>query len=199
MTRRASLLAGLAPAAALAVAMTATPAAAATDPGFLDASNLPKQTGVDWFAGPVTAGTPDPLPFCYGQSLPGATSVHRAFWTDLDTSAVQVTIVERDEQRAKDLAALLNKAVRTCASRTQAQDPGTTARYRSLGHLKVEEGVTLHGVRTSTESSKDVHLFAVGRDGRTVTVVSWGRMGTFADAPVPAFKQTAREAVRKLY
>ena len=42
-------------------------------------------------------------------------------------------------------------------------------------------------------------LLSVGRDGRTVTVVQWGQMGDFGDAPVAAFKKTTTTAVNKLY
>ncbi|MEU6893562.1 hypothetical protein ABZ934_17520 [Streptomyces sp. NPDC046557] len=43
-----------------------------------------------------------------------------------------------------------------------------------------------------------MHLYGIGRDGATVTVVKWGRMGTLADAPVAAFKKTTATAVNKL-
>ena len=36
-------------------------------------------------------------------------------------------------------------------------------------------------------------------DNRTVTVVKWGQMGDFDDAPVAAFKKTTITAVNKLY
>ncbi|MGW5343992.1 hypothetical protein [Streptomyces sp. HUAS TT3] len=186
--------------AAVATAALAAPAAAADGPAFLDARELPRQTGTAWHAGPVTAGVPDPLPFCVGEALPGATSRHRAFWTDLDTNAVQVTVVERDEAAARSLAALFDAAVKSCADRVAQQDPDVKAEWRDFGRVEVEEGARVQGVRTAHAwAGNDVHLFAVGRDGRTVTVVHWGRMGTFQDAPVNAFKNTTRTAVNKLY
>ena len=45
----------------------------------------------------------------------------------------------------------------------------------------------------------DIRLLSVGRDGRTVTVVDWGQMGGFKDAPVKAFKKTTTTAVNKLH
>ncbi|MEU7552813.1 hypothetical protein AB0B01_10690 [Streptomyces sp. NPDC044571] len=188
-------------AAVSAIVSAAAPSAIAADgPAFLDARELPPQAGTAWHAGPVTSGTPDPLPFCVGGALPGATSQHRAFRTDVDADAVQVTVVERDETHARSLAALLNAAVKGCAERAEQQDPDVTAEWRDYGRVDAEDGASVQGVRTAHAwTGNDVHLFAVGRDGRTVTVVHWGRMGTFKDAPVNPFKKTTRTAVDKLY
>ncbi|MFD9339633.1 hypothetical protein ACFWBF_35425 [Streptomyces sp. NPDC060028] len=192
--------AATAAAAVIASPVAAPPAVAADGPAFLDARELPPQAGTSWHAGPVTDGTPDPLPFCVGEALPGATSRHRAFWTDVDTGAVQVTVVERDETAARSLAALFDSAVKGCAERVQQQDPEVKAEWRDYGRVGAEDGASVKGVRTTHAwTGSDVHLFAVGRDGRTVTVVHWGRMGTFTDAPVSAFKKTTRTAVNKLY
>ncbi|MEU2392936.1 hypothetical protein [Streptomyces sp. NPDC007369] len=202
MTHRPFATACLAAAvtAAAAATLAVSPAAAADGPAFLDARELPRQAGTAWHAGPVSSGVPDPLPFCVGEALPGATSRHRAFWTDVDTNAVQVTVVERDEAAARSLAALLNAAVKNCAERVEQQDPDVEAEWRDFGRVEAEEGARVQGVRTTHAwAGNDVHLFAVGRDGRTVTVVHWGRMGTFRDAPVNAFKNTTRTAVNKLY
>ncbi|MFD7629216.1 hypothetical protein ACFV7Q_24855 [Streptomyces sp. NPDC059851] len=202
MSHRPSISTCLAAAVAAlsAAALAAPPAVAADGPAFLDARELPRQAGTAWHAGPVTAGVPDPLPFCVGEALPGATSRHRAFWTDVDTNAVQVTVVERDETAARSLAALLDAAVEGCAERVEQQDPDVSAEWRDFGRVEAEEGARVQGVRTTHAwAGIDVHLFAVGRDGRTVTVVHWGRMGTFRDAPVSAFKKTTRTAVNKLH
>ncbi|NYV78253.1 hypothetical protein [Streptomyces sp. UH6] len=179
-------------------ATTATAAHAASTPGFLAPADLPPHPSSDWYAGEVTAGTPDPLPFCYGQALPGATSRHREFWTELDATARQVTVVEKDTASAERLADLLHRTVRQCAARTEAQYPDVDATGRSLGRVNVEEGARLYAVQVDTEYTRDIHLFSVGRDGRTVTVVQWGQMGRFKDAPVAAFRDTARTSVAKL-
>ncbi|WP_151770442.1 hypothetical protein [Streptomyces abyssomicinicus] len=179
-------------------ATTATTAHAASTPGFLAPADLPPHPSSDWYAGEVTAGTPDPLPFCYGQALPGATSRHREFWTELDATARQVTVVEKDAASAKRLADLLHRTVKQCAARTEAQYPDVDATGRSLGRVNVEEGARLYAVQVDTEYTRDIHLFSVGRDGRTVTVVQWGQMGRFKDAPVAAFRDTARTSVAKL-
>ncbi|GHH88350.1 hypothetical protein GCM10018793_67720 [Streptomyces sulfonofaciens] len=197
-TRARTALTALATGAVLALAApSATAATAADGPGFLDPAELPPHPSSPWYGGPVTAGQPDPLPACVGDALP-STSVHRAYWTDLDTSALQVTVVERDQQRAADFAALLRSDLADCATNLE-QDPDITAVGKDYGKVDVEEGAHVYGVHTTTSwGASDIALFSVGRDGTTVTVVKWSQMGTFGDAPVKAFKTTTRTAVDKL-
>ncbi|GAA2408392.1 hypothetical protein GCM10010420_40900 [Streptomyces glaucosporus] len=187
-------------AAVAALAATTTAATASGSPAFLSPEELPPHSSSAWYAGEVAGGVPDPLPFCYGQALPGATSRYREFWTEYDTGATQVTVVERDEASARSLAALLSDAIRRCAERTEQEDPEATAEFRSYGRLRVEEGARVYGVHTAHSwGAVDVHLFSVGRDDRTVTVVHWGQMGTFRDAPVADFRRTTVTAVNKLH
>ncbi|SPE62065.1 hypothetical protein SNS2_4387 [Streptomyces netropsis] len=198
--RRAAAIALTVVAGAVAAPTVTPAAAAAAAPAFLDPAQLPPHPGSAWYGGPVTSGVPDPLPFCVGAALPGATSRYRDFWTEFDTNAEQITVVERDEVRARTLATLLNNAVRQCADRAEQEDPDVTAEWRDYGRIDVEEGARVHGVRTThAGTGNDVHLFSVGRDGRTVTVVHWAQMGTFDDIPVPGFRKTTRTAVNKLY
>ncbi|MER7816317.1 hypothetical protein [Streptomyces sp. NPDC096153] len=194
----ASALLALAAAPASAVAPErATPARA--HPAFLEPRDLPPHPSSPWTAGPVTAGVPDPLPFCVGEALPASIARHRVFRTELDAGASQVVVVERDAARARSLVSLWHKAVRSCAARVERQDPRTPAEGRDYGRVPVEDGARLYGVHTAHDfGATDVHLFAMGRDGRTVTVVTWGSMGDFDDAPVAAFRRTARTAVDKL-
>ncbi|MFE6162484.1 hypothetical protein ACFQ7F_26620 [Streptomyces sp. NPDC056486] len=175
------------------------PAAAADSPRFLAPAELPPHATSAWTAGPVTAGQPDPLPMCVGEALPSI-SVHRAYRTDLDTGALQVTVVERSEQRAKDFAALLRKDLDGCAKKLMQQDPEITATQKYYGKLNVEEGAHVYGVHTeATWGASDINMFSVGRDGTTVTLVQWGQMGNFAHAQVADFKTTTVKAVNKLY
>ncbi|MFD5007008.1 hypothetical protein ACFWMV_29425 [Streptomyces mutabilis] len=197
---RAALTA-LAAGAALAVA--AVPATAATPPSdppaFLEPAELPPHPSSDWYAGPVTAGQPDPLPMCVGEALP-STASHRRYWTEYDTGALQVTVVERSTQRAREFAALLRADLADCARTVMEQYPDITATQKYYGRLDVEEGAHVYGVHTVAEwGASDINLFSVGRDGRTVTVVKWGQMGTFAHAQVPDFRATTVAAVDKLY
>ncbi|MEV5551101.1 hypothetical protein AB0L35_34050 [Streptomyces sp. NPDC052309] len=190
-------VAALAAGAALAVA--GVPAAATTaGPGFLEPSELPPHPSSDWYAGPVTAGRPDPLPICVGDALP-STASHRTYWTEYDTGALQVTVVERTTQRARALAALLRKDLDGCARKLMRQYPDITATQKYYGRLDVEEGAHVYGVHTvATWGASDIGLVSVGRDGRTVTVVQWGQMGTFEHAQVADFRATTVTAVGKL-
>ncbi|WP_435281968.1 hypothetical protein [Streptomyces koelreuteriae] len=186
-------------AAAAAVAAVAVPAAAATAPRFLKPAELPPHPTSPWYAGPVTAGQPDPLPVCVGEALPSIAS-HRSYGTEFDTNAQQITVVERTEQRAKDFAALLREDITGCAKKLMEQDPDLTATQKSYGRLNVEEGAHVYGLHTASAwGSSDIGLFSVGRDGRTVTVVLWGQMGNFQHAQVADFKKTTVTAVNKLY
>ncbi|WP_081240262.1 hypothetical protein [Streptomyces viridosporus] len=201
-TRAATLAALTAAVLAAGTALTA-PAGAAPKkaaPRFLTASELPPHPWSDWTAGPVTDGFPAELAFCLGEGVPAHDHRHRVFRTELDTGAVQVTTVTRSAARGKALAALLNKKIRSCADRIERSSPETEAEGRFYGSLPVEEGAQVHGLHTATSwGATDVHLLSVGRDGRTVTVVGWGQMGDFDDAPVAAFKKTTKRAVNKLY
>ncbi|MFC8145793.1 hypothetical protein ACFUKV_29265 [Streptomyces paradoxus] len=189
-------------AAVAGVAATAVPAVAAPasdTPRFLEPADLPPHPTSPWYAGPVTAGQPDPLPMCVGDALPSITT-HRDYWTEYDTSAQQITVVERSEQRAKDFAALLRKDLAGCAKKLMQQDPDITATQKYYGRLNVEEGADVYGIHTASAwGSSDIGLFSVGRDGTTVTVVRWGQMGNFQHAQVADFKATTVTSVNKLY
>lgn len=177
------------------LAATAVPAAAAA-PKFLSASELPPHPSSSWTAGKVTDGVPDEFQHCLGEALLGYDSRYRAFHTDLDTGARQLTVVTGSTTKAKALAARLNEDFQNC----ELPDPDTEAEYRNLGTLPVEEGAQVHGRHTFTSwGATDIQLLSVGRDGRTVTVVDWSQMGDFEDAPVKAFRKTTTTAVDKLH
>ncbi|MFF8520900.1 hypothetical protein ACF05X_02030 [Streptomyces werraensis] len=182
-----------------AAAKSASAQKKAAEPRFLAASELPPHpTG--WTAGPVTDGFPEQLAYCLGEGVPAYDYRHRLFHTELDASAVQVTVVTGSAAKGKALADRLNEEIRTCAARLERLYPEIEAEGRFFGTLPVEEGATVHGLHTETSyGATDVNLLSVGRDGRTVTVVGWGQMGDFDDAPLAAFKKTAKKAVAKLY
>jgi hypothetical protein len=197
----AAVTAATVPAAARTAASGDTPRTAASDdtPRYLEPAELPPHPSSPWYAGPVTAGRPDPLPMCVGEALPSIAS-HRSFWTDYDTNAEQVTVVERSTQRAKDFAALLRKDLDGCAKKLMRQYPDITAEQKYYGRLNVEEGAHVYGVHTTTTwGASDIALFSVGRDGNTVTLVRWAQLGDFRDAQVDDFRTTTITAVDKLY
>ncbi|MEV8463143.1 MULTISPECIES: hypothetical protein [Streptomyces] len=197
----AALTAAAVPAAARTAASDDTARTVASDdtPRYLEPAELPPHPSSPWYAGPVTAGQPDPLPMCVGEALPSIAS-HRSFWTDYDTNAEQVTVVERSTQRAKDFAALLRKDLDGCAKKLMRQNPDVTAEQKYYGRLNVEEGAHVYGVHTTTTwGASDIALFSVGRDGNTVTLVRWAQLGGFRDAQVDDFRTTTVTAVDKLY
>ncbi|MFD6183706.1 hypothetical protein [Streptomyces goshikiensis] len=186
-------------ATATAAANAATATVAATAPGFLVGADLPKHPGSPWSTGAVTKGLPESAPFCLDGVLPAAGAWHRSFGTDVDAGAVQVSVRAASTDAAVKLAAALERKVAACAADWLRTTPGGTASWQDYGKIGVEEGAHVYGVHTSIpDSEPGVHLYGIGRDGTTVTVVNWGRMGTLADAPVPAFKKTTTTAVNKL-
>lgn len=192
----AAFLAGSATATATATAAPGTPGT----PGHLVPRELPPHPSSDWYASDVTPGLPDPVPFCVEGALPSAGATHRTFWTEYDTSASQVVVKAATVDAARRLAAAAEKKVRNCAAGWERDYPEGTASWRDYGTLPAEDGAHVYGVHTSyPDSEPGIHLYGVGRDGRTVTVVEWGEMGNYDHAPVDAFRRTTTTAVVKLY
>ena len=196
--------------AAVAVAVTAGARAASstaqaaprknTAPRFLSAHQLPPHPYSPWYAGRVTQGLPDFPLFCLEEVLPAEGASHRQFGTEYDTGAVQVTVRAANTGAARKLAAAVEASVRNCAADHLEQYPEATAQWRDYGGIDVEEGAHVYGIHTAhPDSENGLNMFGVGRDGRTVTVVKWGEMGTFEHAPVKEFRKTTRKAVAKLY
>ncbi|MFJ5805252.1 hypothetical protein [Streptomyces sp. NPDC093093] len=186
-------------AAALLLATSATATAAASAPGFLGGADLPPHPSSPWYAGKVTKGLPEFAPFCLEGVLPAAGGWHRDFGTDYDTGATQISVRTASIAAAAKLATALERKVAACAADWLRTTPGGTASWQDYGKLPVEEGAHVYGVHTSVpDSEPGVHLYGIGRDGVTVTVVKWGQMGNLGDAPVPAFKKTTTTAVNKL-
>lgn len=201
--RAARLTALTAAGLALAAAFAAPASAAAPQrPGFLSAADLPPYLGSSWTAGAITAGaSPDvKLDRCLGRALGvGRNSWYREFRTDLDASARQIGVQSSSVTAAKSTYTRINQDIKSCASRIEKADPEVEATFRDYGKLAVEEGAHVYGLHTETSwGATDVRLLSVGRDGTRVTVVDWGQMGGFADAPVKAFKKTTVTAVNKL-
>jgi hypothetical protein len=205
MRIRTSALTALSVAALAAGTVLTAPAAGAAPkaaaPKFLSASQLPPHPTSSWSAGPVTDGFPEELGLCVStEGVPAYDYRHRAFRTELDTGAVQLTVVTGTAAQAEALAKHYDDLIRTCADRAEEASPDVEAEGRDYGRLPVEEGARVRGLHTETSwGATDIALLSVGRDGRTVTVVKWGQMGDFGNAPVAAFKKTTSTAVAKLY
>lgn len=200
MTRFRTALATAAAALGLAVLATA-PAQAAAQPAFLAASQLPPSS-TPWTATPVFTGVPENGgALCAEYKIPAQNTRYREFGTELDTNAVQITTVARTEADAVKLVDTLRKSLAGCGTRLERQNPGLDAVSAYHGKLAVEEGAWVYSLDTADPQigNTDIHLFSVGRDGRTVTFVRWGQMGDLADAPLAGFRTTTKTAVNKLY
>ncbi|MEU1187402.1 hypothetical protein [Streptomyces sp. NPDC005859] len=205
---RTGTLAGLTALTAAGLALgtvLAAPAGAAAPrpPGFLSAADLPPHPGSSWTAGRITAGaSPDvEVDRCLSMALgDGRGSWYRDFRTDLDTSARQVSVRLSSVSAAKGRFSRVERDIRSCPVRIERADPEVEATLKDYGKLNVEEGAHVYGLHTETSwGATDIRLLAVGRDGTAVTVVDWGQMGDFGDAPLKAFKKTAVKAVHKLH
>ncbi|MEU2999316.1 hypothetical protein ABZ684_17340 [Streptomyces sp. NPDC006995] len=188
-------------AAALGLAALATTQAqAAAQPAFLAASQMPPSS-TPWTATQVLTGIPENGGvLCAPYKIPAQNTRYREFNTELDTNGVQVTTVARTEADAVQLVDTLRQSLAGCGPLLEQQNPGLQAVSASHGKLAAEEGawVCLDTADPQIGIS-DIHLFSVGRDGRTVTLVRWGQMGDLEDAPVTAFRTTTKTAVNKLH
>ncbi|MDQ0687032.1 hypothetical protein QF032_006030 [Streptomyces achromogenes] len=205
---RANMLTGFAVLSAAGLALGAAlaapaHAAAPKPPGFLSAANLPPHPTSTWTAGRITPGvSPEgELDRCLSSALgDGRNSWHRDFRTDLDASARQISVKHATVSAAKSRYARIDKDIKSCPVRIERADPEVEATLKDYGKVNVEEGAHVYGLHTETSwGASDIRLLAVGRDGTTVTVVDWGQMGDFDDAPVKAFKKTTVTAVNKLH
>ncbi|WP_406145255.1 hypothetical protein [Streptomyces anulatus] len=190
-------------AAALGLAALATaPAQAAAQPAFLAASQMPPSS-TPWTATQVFTGVPENGGvLCAPYKIPAQNTRYREFSTELDTNGVQVTTVARTEADAVKLVDTLRGALAGCGTLLGQQNPGLLqAVSASHGKLAVEEGAWVYSLDTADPQIgiSDIHLFSVGRDGRTVTLVRWGQMGDLEDAPLTAFRTTTKTAVNKLH
>ncbi|MFD4104498.1 hypothetical protein [Streptomyces bacillaris] len=201
-TLRTALLttaaAGLAATALSTAPVSAAPAArtAPAAPAFLSAAQWPA-SHTPWTDGPVRQGLPEDGSFCTAGTTPASGTRHRDFRTELDTGARQTITVAPTTAKAKALAAELRTALATCLERMKEQDPGIEGVSKYHGRVNVEEGAYVYSIDTSYPEvgSTDIGLYAVGRDGRTVTVLEWGQLGDLDGAPLKGFKKTTATAV----
>ncbi|MFH9669902.1 hypothetical protein ACH4LQ_32330 [Streptomyces globisporus] len=192
----------IATAAALGLgALVTAPVQAAAQPAFLAAAQMPASS-TPWTATQVFTGVPENGGvLCAPYKIPVQNTRYREFSTEFDTNGVQVTTVARTESDAVKLVDSLRGALVGCGSLLEQQNPGLQAVSASHGKLAVEEGAWVYSLDTADPQIgiSDIHLFSVGRDGRTVTLVRWGQMGDLEDAPLTAFRTTTKTAVNKLH
>ncbi len=188
------------PAFAAGTGASSAPVQVLGAPDLLEPSELPQGSRYGtWQAGPVSPGLPEPEPFCTEGVLPAEGALYREFQSEYDASATQIVVSLYHEDAARLVVREAARAVEQCAERWQEQYPGGEASWRYYGELNVADGARVYGVFTSVpDGEPTVTMYAVGRDQDTVTVVELGQMGEPREAPVRAFKRTARTAVDKL-
>jgi hypothetical protein len=173
MRIRTSALTALAVAAVAAGTVLTAPAGAAPKaavPKFLSASQLPPHPTSSWTAGPVTEGFPEELGFCV--STEGVLDYdyrHRTFRTDLDTGAVQLTVVTGTAAQAKALAKRYDDLIRTCADRIEKASPDIEAESRRPRPWPAHRDILGRERRrpaVGRAGRQDRHRPAVGTDGR---------------------------------
>ncbi|MGW7293410.1 hypothetical protein ACWGIB_13620 [Streptomyces xiamenensis] len=200
-TRTALAVGALAAVAAFAPAAGAATAATAPQaPAFLEPGELPPHSSSEWFAQSPRHGQPELPLFCFEEvELPAAGTWIRDYHTDLDTTARQLVVETGGTAEAQALAAELSDAAADCAADWLRENPGAGAAWDDYGTVDAADGARVFGVHVAPpQAGTGVHLFGIGRDGDTVTVVVWGEMGELAQAPVTAFKDTTATALTKL-
>ncbi|MFJ9953409.1 hypothetical protein [Kitasatospora sp. NPDC091207] len=181
----------------------AAPADTTARPGMIDIADLPPDSlpweggardEPGWYSdGPCSSG------FSIG-GIPEESVWDAGFSTSETASATEHAIVLPTEAEAVALAESIRQYFAGCADRWREGSSIYTVTGYDYGSLDVEEGATVGGVHLTRNPSWQGYrnfLYGVGRDGNTVTYVEWESNWTQPD--VPAFKETVRAAVNKLY
>jgi hypothetical protein len=183
--------------------------ASAAAPKFLTASQLPQGARYGtWKAQPVRAGLPSPRTFCLGGTMAASTTTFTPFRSGTEAGAQHFVAVGLSEARAKGLADRLRTKIEGCFKEWLELTGGTiykgkkiNASWRRYGTYDIADGMTVWGVFTvpPKPTPPTTHLYAVGREGRTVSVLHLGLNGAEKVAPHADFTVTAETALRQLY
>ncbi|GGR62243.1 hypothetical protein [Streptomyces roseolus] len=189
--------------ALLAVA-SGTEAAAAEwrpRPGMVYLSDMPKD-GTTWYGAPAVRGW-NSLTACFGfwpgDQAPEVNVWSREVATSETAAGVQNTMVFETEAEAIAFAARARQAYADCPRAYEGPHSVVTA--YDYGTVDVEEGAAVLGMREEAAGDSGVyhnHLFGVGRDGDTVTLIEW--QSNWSAPPVDYFKNTTvKNVVNRLY
>ncbi|MFJ6619202.1 hypothetical protein ACIQOW_16680 [Kitasatospora sp. NPDC091335] len=192
-------------AAATAQATTqaqAQPREEVPQPGLIATTDLPPDS-LTWQVSSIGPGWKDDAPCLWNWAGP-AVSEDRLFTANFMTSetaaATENVIVLPTEAEAVATLDSVRQYLAGCADRTRASSPTSVVTGYDHGTVDVEEGATVGGVHLQKVPAWEGYrnfLYGVGRDGNTVAIVEWESNWTQPD--VPAFKETVRAAVNKLY
>ncbi|QEV64271.1 hypothetical protein CP982_40915 [Streptomyces spectabilis] len=165
-------------------------------PGFLEPSDLPPDPFSAWYYSSFPTEGPH-WPLCVTSALPDSDVWHATYSTPETAGATQLSVTLPTEAEAVETAARFETEVRGCKQRMEQEDPNRPVTFWDHGGLDVEEGAHAYGIGFQGGWGYQNQLISVGRDGRTVTVVTWE--SNWGDPPVDAFKGTTRTAVNKLH
>lgn len=183
--------------------------ASADAPKFLTASQLPQGTRYGtWKAQSVRSGLPNPRTFCLGGTMAASTTTFTPFRSGTEAGAQHFIAVGLSEARAANLVTKLRTKIEGCFKEwleltgdTIYRGKKIDASWRRYGSYDIANGLTVYGVFTvpPKPTPPTTHLYAVGREGRTVSVVHLGLNGAEKYAPHADFTTTAETALRQLY
>lgn len=192
-------------AAAIAAALLGTAPSSAVDaprapapmPGFLDPSDMPPDPFSAWYGSSGPSEGPY-WPLCgEAVSLPEENVWNASYSTPETAGGSQVSVVLPTEADAVAFGAHVEASVTGCKARMEQERPDRPVTFWDHGQLNVEEGAHVYGIGFQGGWGYQNQLVSVGRDGNTVTVVSWE--SNWGNPPVEAFKTTTVTAVNKLY
>ncbi|MEW2136459.1 hypothetical protein AB0892_07600 [Streptomyces sp. NPDC005409] len=166
-------------------------------PGMVYLSDMPKD-GTTWYGAPAARGWRTPT--CgRSWSVPEVNVWSREVYTSETAAGLQNTVVFETEAEAIAFAALARQTYAQCPS-TYDESPLTVETGFDYGTVDVEEGATVQGLRITYTFGDTYHnhLFGVGRDGDTVTLIEWE--SNWSAPPVDYFKNTTvKNVVNRLY
>jgi hypothetical protein len=184
-------------------------AEATAGPRYLTASQLPQGSRYGtWETGRAHKGLPYPRTFCLGGTMSASTTSYTTFESSTEAGAQQYVSTRATEAGAVYLVGKLRSAIEAChkawiklTSNGIYKGKKIKAGWQRYGTFDVADGMTVWGVFTTPPkpTPPTTHMYAVGREGRTVTVLHIGLNGTAGTAPVEPFTDVAETAVRQLY
>ena len=182
---------------AMGFVASAAGVAMAGAPDFLRTRDLPR--GHSWSAAGVETGVPAGREFCLSRTIPADSTLYQRYADGLDATVIEYIHTSDSEADAIALVKQETRRLKTCTARWLQHEPNGSAEFKSYGRQPVEDGVSSSGVFTyPPQADPSATLFAVGRDGTTVTIVRFGQIGTSADADVDDFLRSARLATDRM-
>ncbi|MEU8779543.1 hypothetical protein [Streptomyces sp. NPDC048606] len=166
-------------------------------PGMVYLSDMPKD-GTTWYGMAARRGWTAPV--C-GRSWPDPeiNVWSREVQTSETAAGRQNTILFDTEAEAVAFAAYARQVYADCPT-SPDHGPNAIVTGYDYGTVDVEEGATVQGMRVTYSFNDNYHnhLFGVGRDGDTVTLIEWE--SNWSAPPVDYFKNvTVKNVVNRLH